>query len=113
MNVRAGPRVCQASYLFRLVNRLGPVLAFLSSLLGLPSPAVQAQGLPAYSPINPVAESRTALGFEPYRTPRPGGWSLGLSLDYGSAIELAPRAARRTIRSTPSSSGFAFASPGT
>jgi hypothetical protein len=94
MNVRAGPRVCQASYLFRLVNRLGPVLAFLSSLLGLPSPAVKAQGLPAYSPINPVAESRTALGFEPYRTPRLGGWSLGLSLDYGSAIELAlePRA---------------------
>jgi hypothetical protein len=71
------------------VNRLGPVLAFLSSLFGLPSPVVQAQGLPAYSPINPVADSRTALGFEPYRAPRPGQWSLGLSLDYGSAIELA------------------------
>jgi len=76
------------------VNRLGRVLVFLSSLLGLPAPVVQAQGLPAYSPINPVADSRTALGFEPYRAPRLGRWSLGLSLDYGSAIELdrAPQA---------------------
>jgi hypothetical protein len=69
------------------VNRPGPVLAFLSSLLGLLPPVVQAQGLPAYSPINPVAASRSTLGFEPYRAPRRGRWSLALSLDYGSAVE--------------------------
>lgn len=49
----------------------------------------RAQGLPAYHPINPVADSRTALGFEPYRAPRPGAVSLGLSLDYASAVEVA------------------------
>jgi hypothetical protein len=37
--------------------------------------------------VSPVADSRTALGFEPYRTPKPGGWSAGLALDYASAIE--------------------------
>jgi hypothetical protein len=47
----------------------------------------RAQGLPAYRPVNPVADSRTALGFEPYRTPGPGRWSGSLALDYGSAIE--------------------------
>jgi hypothetical protein len=49
--------------------------------------AARAQGLPAYRPINPVADSRTALGFEPYRTPGPGRWSASLALDYASAIE--------------------------
>jgi hypothetical protein len=47
----------------------------------------RAQGLPAYRPVNPVADSRTALGFEPYRTPGPGRWSGSLALDYGSAVE--------------------------
>jgi hypothetical protein len=47
----------------------------------------RAQGLPAYRPVNPVADSRTALGFEPYRTPGPGRWSGTLALDYASAIE--------------------------
>ena len=47
----------------------------------------RAQGLPAYRPVNPVADSRTALGFEPYRTPGAGRWSGSLALDYGSAIE--------------------------
>jgi hypothetical protein len=51
--------------------------------------SARAQGLPAYYPINPVADSRTGLGFEPFRAPRPGGWSLGLSLDYASAVEVA------------------------
>ena len=49
--------------------------------------ASRAQGLPTYRPINPVAESRTALGFEPYRTPGPGRWSGSLALDYASIIE--------------------------
>lgn len=47
----------------------------------------RAQGLPAYRPVSPVADSRTALGFEPYRTAGPGRWSGSLALDYGSAIE--------------------------
>jgi hypothetical protein len=58
----------------------------LVCLLSSPRPA-PAQGLPAYAPINPVAESRTPLGFEPFRPPRPGRWSAGLALDYASAIE--------------------------
>ncbi len=65
-------------------------IALLAGLLVLPllppCPAL-AQGLPAYTPINPVAESRTPLGFEPFRPPRPGRWSTGLALDYASAIE--------------------------
>jgi hypothetical protein len=51
------------------------------------APAARAQGLPAYRPVNPVADSRTALGFEPYRTPGPGRWSGTLALDYASTIE--------------------------
>ena len=80
-NVRAGPRLCQASYLFGLVKRPSPVrtgLVILSCLLPRSAPA---QGLPPYAPINPVADSRTSLGFEPYRLPQPGRWSLGLALD--------------------------------
>jgi hypothetical protein len=74
------------------VNRLYPALAFLASLLC--PPAAPAQGLPAYAPINPVADSRTALEFEPYRTPQLGRWGIGLSLDYASSVEytIAPSA---------------------
>ena len=91
-NVPAGPRLCQASYLWRLVNRLFSAVAVLAPLL-LPS-AVSGQGLPAFAPINPMADSRTALAFEPYRTPEPGRWGIGLALDYASSIEytIAPSA---------------------
>ena len=58
----------------------------LASLVLL-APTAHAQGLPAYRPVNPVADSRTALGFEPYRAPMSGRWSAGLALDYASAIE--------------------------
>jgi hypothetical protein len=58
----------------------------LACLLIAPHPA-PAQGLPAYSPVNPVADSRTGLGFEPFRTPRPGHWTAALALDYASTIE--------------------------
>jgi hypothetical protein len=67
----------------------GGLLACL--LLVRPSPAV-AQGLPAWSPINPVADSRTPLGFEPLRPSRPGRWSGELALDYASTIEHTPEA---------------------
>jgi hypothetical protein len=66
-----------------------PPFAALAGLLLcalLPS-ALSAQGLPAYAPINPVAASRTPLGFEPFRTPRPGRFTGELALDYASIIE--------------------------
>lgn len=63
-----------------------PLTGLLVLLLISPSPA-PAQGLPAFAPINPVADSRTPLGFEPFRPPRPDRWSAGLALDYASAIE--------------------------
>jgi hypothetical protein len=46
-----------------------------------------AQGLPSYAPINPVADSRTVLAFEPYRPATQGRWSVGLALDYASSVE--------------------------
>jgi hypothetical protein len=55
----------------------------------------RAQGLPAYRPINPVADSRSALGFEPYRSPGPGRWSGSLALDYASTIEHAAEPSAR------------------
>ena len=58
----------------------------LAALLLLPT-ALGAQGLPPYVPINPVATSRTGLGFEPYRDPVPGRWVLGAAVDYASTIE--------------------------
>jgi len=58
----------------------------LALVLLLPA-ALQAQGLPGYTPINPVAASRTGLGFEPYRDAMPGRWLVGLGVDYASTIE--------------------------
>ena len=46
-----------------------------------------AQGLPVLHPLNPVAESRTGLYFQPYRDPHPG-WVRSVSLDYGSMLEI-------------------------
>ena len=46
-----------------------------------------AQGLPPYAPVNPVADSRTGLAFEPVRPPAPGRWTTALALDYASTIE--------------------------
>lgn len=51
------------------------------------TPPACAQGLPAYRPVNPVADSRTVLGFEPFRTPSSRPWSGDLALDYASTIE--------------------------
>ncbi len=55
--------------------------------------AGQAQGLPAFAPINPMATSRSGLAFEPYRAERPGKWSGSISLDYASTIEVNERSA--------------------
>ncbi len=54
-----------------------------------PSP-VQAQGLPAYRPVNPSIASRSALGFVP--TVAPGaGWRFELRLDYSNVLEAQTR----------------------
>ncbi len=47
-----------------------------------------AQSLPSFSPINPMAASRSGVYFQPYQPPRPGRWTGSISLDYASAIEL-------------------------
>lgn len=49
-------------------------------------PSAAAQGLPEYAPVNPVAQSRSGLYFQPYREPKPGHLSLDVRLDYGSAL---------------------------
>ena len=67
--------------------RLRAVIAGLVVCLLLPLHPVPAQGLPAYVPINPMADSRTPLGFEPFRGPRADSWSGELALDYASTIE--------------------------
>src|SRR5688500_16427438 len=46
-----------------------------------------AQGLPAFRPLNPVAASRSGLGFEPWREPAAERWRVDVGLEYGSTIE--------------------------
>jgi len=67
-------------------------LLILIAWLVLPV-AGQAQGLPAFAPINPMATSRSGLAFEPYYAARPGKWSGSISLDYASTIEVNERPA--------------------
>jgi hypothetical protein len=45
------------------------------------------QGLPDFSPLNPVSSSRSGLYFQPYRDPSPGRWITTLGLDYASVME--------------------------
>jgi hypothetical protein len=59
---------------------------FLGLVLAVPRPA-QAQGLPEFGPLNPVAASRSGLYFQPFREPEPGRWRHGVALDYASVIE--------------------------
>ncbi|HEU4524455.1 MAG TPA: hypothetical protein VFR62_05505, partial [Gemmatimonadales bacterium] len=63
-----------------------PLLLPALTLLLL-APAVQAQGVPSYRPINPMAASRSGLGFEPFHATMPGRWQVDLGLDYASTIE--------------------------
>ncbi|HEX6105654.1 MAG TPA: hypothetical protein VFZ26_08730 [Gemmatimonadales bacterium] len=58
----------------------------LALLLAAPAP-LAGQGLPPYTPINPVATSRSGLAFEPYHDRGPGPWAFTLGLDYATAIE--------------------------
>src|SRR5690242_14023089 len=65
-NVPGGAQVCQASLSLPLVNRPPVILSFVLLLASIAGP-LAGQGLPPYAPINPMADSRTPLGFEPYR----------------------------------------------
>jgi hypothetical protein len=56
-------------------------------LLAGHAPALTAQGLPAWTPLNPAAASRSGLGFQPYVDPAPRRWRVSVGLEYGSAIE--------------------------
>lgn len=78
----------------------GPVYGGVRRLMGLvvltiaaiPVRELRAQGLPSFAPINPVATSRSGLYFQPYRSPMPGAWNVGLELEYASTIEYNLRA---------------------
>ena len=96
MNQRTGRRRGLSSELScsLVIRRTDVSTGLLVWLLFSALPA-RAQGLPAYRPINPVADSRTALGFEPFRAPGPGRWSGSLSLDYASTIEHAAEPSAR------------------
>ena len=65
--------------------------AFAALSIGLAGRAVSAQGLPAFAPINPLAQSRSGLSFEAYHTAHPGTWAASFALDYGSMIESGQR----------------------
>jgi uncharacterized protein DUF3187 len=54
--------------------------------MALARPAL-AQGLPAFSPLNPMTSSRSGLYFQPIREPAPGRWVATMAMDYGSVIE--------------------------
>lgn len=59
---------------------------FLVLALAIPR-AGQAQGLPEFGPLNPIAGSRSGLYFQPFREPEPGRWRHSVALDYASIIE--------------------------
>jgi hypothetical protein len=63
-----------------------PPALFLVLVLAAPRPS-QAQGLPEYAPLNPVAASRSGLYFQPFREPETGSWRHAVTLDYASIIE--------------------------
>jgi hypothetical protein len=76
------------AYLVRMARHtvLWPRALLLAAVLAMPR-LTQAQGLPEFGPLNPVAASRSGLYFQPFREPEPGTWRHALSLDYGSVVE--------------------------
>jgi hypothetical protein len=62
--------------------------AYLVFLVLLVSPETStAQGLPSFSPLNPVASSRSGVYFQPLNDRAGKGWSTQLAMDYASLIE--------------------------
>jgi len=72
------------------VRRFPAASAALFLLVLAVSRPTQAQGLPEYGPLNPVAASRSGLYFQPFREPEPGRWRHAVALDYASVIEYNP-----------------------
>lgn len=64
-----------------------PRLPLMLLVLALAPAVAAAQGLPSFRPINPVAASRSGLGFEPFRDPVPRRWRTDVGLEYASTIE--------------------------
>jgi len=69
-----------------VMARTGIPVLLLGFLLAAAPDAV-AQGLPEFSPLNPMASSRSGLYYQPYRDPAPGRWTAAFSFDYASVIE--------------------------
>ena len=64
-----------------LIQALVPLLLTASS-----GKAQERGGLPDMLPLNPMAQSRTGLYFQPFLSPA-SGWKASVALDHGSAIE--------------------------
>ena len=69
-----------------VMARTGMPVLLLGFLIAA-APKAAAQGLPEFSPLNPMASSRSGLYYQPYRDPAPGRWTAALSFDYASVIE--------------------------
>jgi uncharacterized protein DUF3187 len=67
------------------LSRLLPLLG-LGALLA-DAPSLAGQSLPLIHPLNPVAESRSGLYFQPL-VPRSAGWRVSTALDYASMVEI-------------------------
>lgn len=65
----------------------GRLLLALSLGAALAGSGLGAQSLPVLHPINPVAEARSGLYFQPYLQPSPR-WRVALGVDYGSMVEI-------------------------
>ena len=76
------------AYLLRMPEQVMTYsrVLLLVLMLAIPRPG-QAQGLPEFGPLNPVASSRSGLYFQPFREPEPGRWRHAVALDYASLIE--------------------------
>jgi len=68
----------------RRFARYGLIPGLLALILPM---AARAQSLPILHPLNPVADSRSGLYFQPLVSPR-AGWRFTLGVDYASMIEL-------------------------
>ncbi|HTS89844.1 MAG TPA: DUF3187 family protein [Gemmatimonadales bacterium] len=62
-------------------------LILIGTRVALSMSALQAQSLPLLHEMNPVAEARSGLYFQPYVAPS-AGWHVAFGLDYASLIEL-------------------------
>jgi len=73
-----------------MTSRSVVAAGMLAALLLAGAAPGAAQSLPLLHPLNPVAESRSGLYFQPH-VPAGPGWRTTLGLDYASMVELAFR----------------------